>query len=241
MEKSSEDWWGGVRPSNSQLWVTKVGGNSLAQFIKMERSPGYYLPASRHTPSGGLVTDGYCMPIAQPVHAWSGVECASLMQLMKQYHGEGAQEMPLLWASFSRYHEYVRRLTHGVPNEMASLLEDVHWGLELDKFTKVNNVHGDLTMDNVVTWQGAMVFIDPSVTQVPLVAEVDVAKVLTSQCGFGDANIKLHHVSFLDGYYLPGVKYMLVTHLIRMYAIQPPKVQEWCRDMTNLIKGGLFE
>jgi len=101
-------------------------------------------------------------------------------------------------------------------------------------------VHGDPTLENIMALNGHAVWIDPSTRTMPLDVEFDAAKILQSYFGYETLGPSLppSHVArhFLVNLRLnlPLTAYYLMTHLVRLYKVQP-QARAWALDLaTNL-------
>jgi hypothetical protein len=216
-----------VRNSGSTLepCIYKSGPGTVAQGRKMLAYPHVFAPVL------GITDHGYCMPrLNEP----SSVSLsAALDRLVVLWN---STDIGLLVATRAQHHE-----TQVAPLATEPLLrralEQWHARVQTVHGTAVNVVHGDPTLENYM-YNG--VWLDPSTRPLPLEAELDGGKLLQSYFGYGHCGTteelqairKFIHTCGLN---LDLCAYYLVTHLVRLYRVQP-QAQFWAVTVAETLE-----
>jgi hypothetical protein len=211
--------------------VRKSGLGCYQQGVKMQKYPGIFAPVW----TADYTTDSYVMPALQePVIPYDYVTAFAKLKALWE---AGVQHVPEPLSRRERHHrEQVEPLA---TNELAEALS-YWWSAvrSLDGLT-VHAVHGDPTLENIMSYNAHAVWIDPSTRTTPLEAEFDAAKILQSVFGYDRLNNDEAHdghrqaIKFVQDlnidWSLTG--YYLVTHLVRLYKVQP-QARAWAVDLA---------
>ena len=221
------------RNSGSTLTPTiyKTGGNAVTQGLKMQMYPAVFAPVLATTDSG------YFMP--------------ELRDPTDEQFPDALDGLRKLWASTRRVELSVQRRNehHNLQimpicaTELRTVLDS--WYARVSDAVavpgiSVNVVHGDATTENWMLRkgpQGRAVWIDPSVRAMPLEAEFDVAKLLQSYFGY-NAGCTEQVQKYIREFVRNGpfnadlLGYYLVTHLVRLYRVQP-QARRWALDLVG--------
>lgn len=144
-----------------------------------------------------------------------------------------------LWsAGFSDQPTQPRVFHHAVQVEPLATKELLpmllHWASKAkEPGIEVTVVHGDATTENIMMYEGEAVWIDPSTRPMPAEAEFDGGKLLQSYFGYGGAKPEPAIVGFLRGLGCNRnlLGYYLMTHLVRLYKVQP-WARGWAIDLA---------
>lgn len=212
--------------------MVKYGANAEAQGTKMAAYPQVFAPVI-----SGLV-NGYVMPMLgeRPV--------GDRLVLQQAF-----SKLQALWLAGSAGNLGLSRCAHHttaiVPLATDALqrpLVDWYYRARPYDGTAVNVVHGDATLENIMVYDGAACWIDPSTRPMPLEVEFDVAKLLQTQFGYNGCAPETAVTEFVRSLNLRKeiLGYYLMTHLVRLYKVQP-QARLWAEQVARELDRRLEE
>jgi len=166
---------------------------------------------------------GYCMPIMGLPEPGDLVEALGRLTLL--WGSSMARWVATYTNRWSHHRQQVQSLV--TEQVLRELLDTWYTRTETITGMPVSTVHGDPTLENFVA--GGF-WLDPSVRAMPLEAEFDAGKLLQSYCGYGEGSSDAERCLIKQFILEQGLNvelcvYYLVTHIVRLYA-----VQEWARE-----------
>jgi hypothetical protein len=204
--------------------MVKYGTNAEAQGAKMSAYPQVFAPVI-----GGLV-NGYVMPML-------GERSVGDHLVLRQ----AFSKLQALWLAGSVGDLGLSRCAHHttaiVPLAADALQRPlVEWYYRARPYdgTAANVVHGDATLENIMVYNGAACWIDPSTRPMPLEVEFDVAKMLQTQFGYNGCASEPAVTEFVRSLNLRKeiLGYYLMTHLVRLYKVQP-QARLWAEQVAR--------
>ena len=212
--------------------MVKYGTNAEAQGAKMLAYPQVFAPVM-----GGLV-NGYVMPML-------GERAVGDSLVLRQ----AFSKLQALWLAGARYSAGLSRCAHHttaiVPLATDALQRSlVDWYYRARPYdgTTANVVHGDATLENIMVYNGAACWIDPSTRPMPLEVEFDVAKLLQTQLGYNGCEPETAVNEFVRSLNLRKeiLGYYLMTHLVRLYKVQL-QARVWAVEVATTLDRRLDE
>lgn len=203
--------------------VYKHGHGVREQGLKMQRYPDVFASIL------SVADDGYYMPMLKP----PSTQCLSL----------ALERLAALWLSApsvttdgtNRQHHHAVQVAPLVVGDAVNHALD-YWYQKTANIVgrAVTVVHGDPTLEN---YMAEGIWLDPSIRAMPLEAEFDAGKLLQSYFGYGyppSYPDKQRIVQFLHG---QGLSidlciYYLVTHIVRLYRVQP-QARIWALNLLH--------
>lgn len=219
-----------TRNSGATLWPTvyKYGPGCRAQGLKMQHYGTVFAPVMH-------VTDnGYYMPmLTEP-----SPEClAPALRRLADLWVTPSEHVHQVFRNDRAAHhtEQVKPITLEFPL-LTKVLQNWYDRTYELKGTPVSVVHGDPTLENYMQFG---VWLDPSTRSMPLEAEFDAGKLLQSYFGYSGPLSWSHSRRVLlfireQQLNVELCVYYLVTHIVRLYKVQP-QARSWAVDtLINL-------
>jgi hypothetical protein len=202
--------------------IYKHGVGCLEQGRKMALYPAVFAPVLV------LTTDGYVMPWLQQPTTEADLQKA-LRRLATLWLAPGKESQT------DRAHHHATQVEPYTANATQLLKALDYWVLRAQGThgKTVLSVHGDPTLEN---YMAGGVWLDPSVRPLPLEAELDGGKLLQSYFGYErQAWPEWRRKCIRDflkdqGLDLDLCAYYLVTHIVRLYRVQP-QARTWSLDL----------
>lgn len=207
--------------------VMKIGVGAFKQGLKMSLYQGMFAPVMQH------FHNGYLMPMLQEVQTADQIGVA--LRLLTEFWSEGVGG----GRTTTRSDHHFAQVKPLVGESMRYALATWFGRLagDADFCTTVTNVHGDPTAENIMLHGYRVVWIDPSTRPMPHEAEFDVAKVLQSYYGYTSCSPSAQGViidwlrTLPSGLNYTLVFYYLLTHLVRLHAVQP-QARTWAVQLA---------
>lgn len=230
-----------VRNSGAEIsypCVLKTGKGAVEQARRMRQDPTVFAGIQTF----GVADDGVefmVMPQYTPFHyALNQEEPARLAveKLKTLWHNTLNAQRSI---TRGQYMNYVARCE--APQSMRDLCLDFFVATAARCGTKVQNVHGDATVQNIVLTEKDAFWIDPNVRPVPLEAELDLGKIAQSLAGYDFVRepAKQYLTEVVKKYDRPLVQFYLASHIVRLWKYQPQQ-RDWAQaTMDKLERGGL--
>lgn len=218
-----------VRNSGATLepCIYKRGHGVLEQGLKMAHYPAVFAPILT------TLNDGYIMPTMTEA---SVVDLPLALERLAVLWDTPASETLTALGTTDRLRHHnvqVEPFAADVP-ELKEALATWWQRSQLIAGKRVTVVHGDPTLENYVCdgW-----WLDPSIRPLPLEAELDGGKLLQSYFGYGGyTNMSTRRVirSYIHvwGLDIDLCMYYMVTHVVRLYQVQP-QAREWALDLLR--------
>jgi hypothetical protein len=208
--------------------VVKIGGEVVGrQGRKMMASPDAYVRVL------DCWYDGYVMDRLHTEGVYTHDGAVNALAILERF----------IWKTMCRttssteqqlkdYYSYVRKLE--APEVFKKYIEarmhEVVLLWNFGELHRVEDIHGDATLENLGFINDTPYWFDPSVRKAPLVAEMDAGKLLQSLYGYhGELSDDVQDVTsafISDRLSMPASLFFFVTHLIRLWALQPQR-QDW--------------
>lgn len=207
--------------------VMKTGANAIEQGVKMSMHPTIFAPVLHHA------RDGYLMPMLREVNTSDQIGVA--LRLLTQFWYRGATGARTTIREQHHYKQVQPLAGESMRYALATWFGRLAG--DADFCTTVTNVHGDPTAENIMLHDSRVVWIDPSTRPMPHEAEFDVAKVLQSYYGYTSCSPSAQGViidwlrTLPSGLNYTLVFYYLLTHLVRLHAVQP-QARAWAVQLA---------
>lgn len=208
--------------------MIKQGPNMHEQGAKMAAYPDVFAPVFMTVPGG------YVMPMLDERSPGDDhILSAALKKLTHLWY----VCRPCNLSSQPRWQHHALQVAPLVPDTLSEPM--LHWARVARELrgTIVNVVHGDPTFENIMAYDGQPVWIDPSTRPMPLEAEFDAAKLMQSYFGYGGAQPEERVIMFIRDQNLrvPLIGYYLMTHLVRLYKVQP-QARAWAVNIAKTLE-----
>lgn len=218
--------------------MIKRGDNCEAQGMKMLQYPTIFAPVFGWAPRMPNAARGYIMPL---MGERAVGDAATLQQAFTK--------LSALWYAgmspdnqLSRDEHHTRAIVPLASDGLMRPLVDWYYRARPYDGTKANAVHGDATLENIMVFNGTAVWVDPSTRPMPLEIEFDVAKILQTQFGYNECRAEPAVTDFVRSLNLRKevLGYYLMTHLVRLYKVQP-QARAWALDVAATLDRRLEE
>jgi hypothetical protein len=213
-------------------WIRKSGPGVVRQAVKMRHFPEIFVEVEFGDSDENACS--YFMPMLGPATMEDTANAlVRLSVLWKVPHWVGGAER-------DRAYDYEEQLELATEPALREVLKQTWKGGArwITGNRMVKNVHGDPTLENIMA--GGL-WIDPSTRPLPLEAELDGGKLLQSFFGYDsiacttscDVVEREMIKAFLqvERLNLELCAYYLVTHLVRLYKVQP-HAREWALNLA---------
>jgi hypothetical protein len=212
--------------------MVKYGANAEAQGAKMLAHPQVFTPVTAQLP------DGYVMPMLGERAIGDAVVLGQAFSKLQALWLAGAKGS----TGLSRDAHHTTAIVPLVTDALYRPLVDWYYRARPYAGTVANVVHGDATLENVMVYNGVACWIDPSTRPMPLEVEFDVAKVLQTQFGYNGCAPETAVTEFVQSLCLRKeiLGYYLMTHLVRLYKVQP-QARTWAVEVSTTLDRRLEE
>lgn len=205
--------------------MVKTAPNGWLQSLRMQELPEVFAPILLTSEALGM----YAMPLMGELPMDDDVSLhVALMKLQILWEGQSC------FASIpNRVKHHELYVAHLIPTEMENVVS-VYYALAREgQGLRVEAVHGDATLENIMIYQGKPVWIDPSTRCMPPEAEFDCAKLLQTQLGYNGYTPRKVVSEFINSLTLNRdlLIYYLLTHIVRLYNVQP-QARQWALNVV---------